>query len=101
MNIRLDEFKSETFISIEMKISTINSNKYPFYYYQPSADIVKFPLLKSSEKINIHNNSPNIYLSWTYKATINFKFKNGGMPSLLTSTDICQQTRYGHNTNIS
>ena len=33
-----------------MKLSTLNSNKYPSSYDQTSADIIKWPLLKSPEK---------------------------------------------------
>ena len=41
LNMRLDELKSEIFSSIDMKLSTINSNK---------ADIIKWQPLKSPEK---------------------------------------------------
>ena len=33
-----------------MELVTINSNKYPSSYDQPSDDIIKWPLLKSPEK---------------------------------------------------
>ena len=42
--MRLNEFKSETVSS------TLNSNKSPSCYNQPSSDIIKWPLFKSSEK---------------------------------------------------
>ena len=44
------EFRSKVSSSIEMKLLTLNSNKYPSSYGQPSADIIKWPLLKSPEK---------------------------------------------------
>ena len=101
MNMRLDEFKSETFSSIDMNLSTINSNKYPYSYDQPSANLIKWSLLKSPGKTPMHHNSPNIYISWPSKAVPLFRFKNGGMTSLLTSANIYQQKRAGHHTNTS
>ena len=45
----LDKFQSKATISIDMKASDINSNRYPSSYDQPSADIIKCPLLKSPD----------------------------------------------------
>ena len=50
MNMKLDEFKSETFISIDTKLLTQNSNKYLSFSDQPSSDLIKCPLPKSPEK---------------------------------------------------
>ena len=47
--MRLNEFKFETVISIDMKLSSLSSNKPSSYYDQHSADIIKFPILKSAE----------------------------------------------------
>ena len=62
MNMRLNKFKSETVSSIDMKITTLNSNKLSSSYHQHSDDTIKCPLLKSPENIYMHQNSPNIYL---------------------------------------
>ena len=48
--MRLNEFKNETVISIDMKLSTLNSNKLAYSYDQPSADLIKWTLLKSPGK---------------------------------------------------
>ena len=49
MNTRLDEFKLETVIYIDMKLSAISSNRLSSYYDQHLADLIKWPLLKSPE----------------------------------------------------
>ena len=41
MNMRLNEFKSETVSYIYMKLLTINSNKPSSYYDHPSAYFIK------------------------------------------------------------
>ena len=48
--MRLDEFKSETVISIDMKLSNLNSNKPLSYYDKASVDLIKCPFLESPEK---------------------------------------------------
>ena len=50
---------------------------------------------------HIHHNLPNTYLTWPYKATHFFRFKNGGIPLFLTSPNPFQQKRSGRHTNIS
>ena len=50
MKIKMYEYKSETSSYIDMKLLTLNSNKYPSYYDQPSSNIIKLSLLKSPEK---------------------------------------------------
>ena len=50
MNMRINELKYETVSSIDMKIPDLSSNKPYSSYDQPSADIIKFPLLKAPEK---------------------------------------------------
>ena len=50
MNMRPTEFKSGTVSSIDIKLSVLNKNKSPSSYDQPSADLIKCPLLKSLEK---------------------------------------------------
>ena len=50
MKMKIDEYRSETSISVDMKLLTLNSNKHPSYYDQPSADLIKWPLIKSPEK---------------------------------------------------
>ena len=62
INMRIDEFKSETVISFDMKISALTSNKHSYSYDQPSSDLIKWTLLKSPENVHMHHNSPNIYL---------------------------------------
>ena len=60
MNMILDESKSETVSSIGIKLSTINLNKYHLFYDKPSADIIKWSLLRSPETfpcITIHQTS--------------------------------------------
>ena len=51
--MKIDEFKSDhmkTIGSIDAKISAITSNKPSSYSEQQSADITKWPLLKSPDK---------------------------------------------------
>ena len=48
--MRLNELKSETVISIDMKLSAISPNKTYSYYDQPSDNLIKWPLLNSPEK---------------------------------------------------
>ena len=45
-----DEYKSETSIYIDIKLLTLNSNKYRSSYDQPSVDLIRWTLLKSTEK---------------------------------------------------
>ena len=47
MHMVTDEFKSETVIFIDIKLTALSSNKQSFSYDQPSDDIVKWRLLKS------------------------------------------------------
>ena len=49
LKMKLDEYKSETYISIDIKMLTLNSNKYPSSYYQPSDDLIKWLIIKSPE----------------------------------------------------
>ena len=49
MNMRLNELKSKTFSSIDMKVLTLNSDKSPSSDDQHSSDLNKWPLLKSPE----------------------------------------------------
>ena len=48
IDINIDDLKAEAYISINKKLSPINPKKYPSSYNQPSADINKWPLLKST-----------------------------------------------------
>ena len=50
MNMRLNEFKPETVSSIHINRSSLSSNIFSSSYDQPSADLIKLTLLKSSEK---------------------------------------------------
>ena len=50
MDMRLYEFKYETVISIDMKLSTLYSNKPSLSHDQTSDDIIKWPPPKSPEK---------------------------------------------------
>ena len=43
--------------------------------------------------ICMDHNSPIIYHPWPYKAKPFFKFKNGGMPFVLPSTNICKKNK--------
>ena len=45
-----DEFKAEASSSIDMKYYALNTYKSPSSYDQPSADLIKWPLLRSPEK---------------------------------------------------
>ena len=49
MKIKMDEYKSETSSYIDMKLLTLNSNKSPTYYDQPSSDLIKLSLTRSPE----------------------------------------------------
>ena len=44
--MRLNELKSETVSSVDMKLSDYSSNKPSSYYDQPLADLIKLTLLK-------------------------------------------------------
>ena len=48
IDTHIDELKAESYISINSTFSTINSNNSPSYYNEASADINKWPLLKST-----------------------------------------------------
>ena len=62
MNTRLDEFKLETVIYIDMKLSAISSNRLSSYYDQHLADLIKWPLLKSPEDFTcITTNKTSIF----------------------------------------
>ena len=61
--MKMDEFKSESLSSIDMKLLTLNSSKYPSSYDQPSANFIKFPLLKSPKKYS-HASQFNKHLSF-------------------------------------
>ena len=50
MHMRLDELKSETCSSIDIKISALSLNKPSSSCDQPSADFIKWPLFKSQFK---------------------------------------------------
>ena len=57
MNTILDELKTEIkydnttiFKSLDMKISALTSNKPSYFYDQPFANFIQWPLLKSPEK---------------------------------------------------
>ena len=43
----IDKFKSKSSRFINNTVSPLSSNNYPYSYNQPSADIIKLPLLKS------------------------------------------------------
>ena len=47
IDTNIDDLKAEASSSINKILSPFNSNNYPHYYNQPSADINKLPLLKS------------------------------------------------------
>ena len=54
--------KSEASIYINKTFSTLNSNKYPYSYNQPSSDTNKWPLLKSPD-VHSHDSQFTKYLS--------------------------------------
>ena len=47
MKMKLDEFKSETSSSVDMKLLTLSSDKYTSSYEKPSSDLIKWSLFKS------------------------------------------------------
>ena len=49
IDTEIDKFKAEASSSINKTFSSLNSNKYPSSYNQPSADIIKWSLLKSPD----------------------------------------------------
>ena len=101
MNMRLDELKSETVISIGMEISDLSSNKPYFSYNQPLTDIIKCPLLKSLEKYS-HASQFTKNLSYTtLEGGTLLQIQKYGIPYFLPYYNIYQQTRAGQNTNIS
>ena len=50
LKMEMDRDKSETPLSIDIKLLTLNSNKFTSYYNQPSSDLIKWPLLKTPKK---------------------------------------------------
>ena len=46
IDTNIDDLKAEASISTNKTLYTINPNKFPSSYNQPSADINKWPLLK-------------------------------------------------------
>ena len=62
MNMRFNEFKSETVISIDMKLFALSSNKPSYSHEQPSSCLVKLPLLSRLKTFPMHHNSLNIYI---------------------------------------
>ena len=46
--MQFDKFKTKASSSIYTKMFNLNSKKYTSSYNQPSADIIKWPLLKSA-----------------------------------------------------
>ena len=101
MNTRLDELKCETFISIDIKLSTINQNKSPFSHEKPSSDLIKWPLFKSPEKYPHASQFTKHIYCVTLEGDALLQIKNDGMPLFLPSANIYQQIRAGHQTNIS
>ena len=93
--MRLNELKSETFISIDIKLSTLNSNKPSSYYDQPSADLIKCLLLKLPEKYSHTSQFTKHLSSVTLEDNILPRIQNGGMRSFLISDTIYQQKRTG------
>ena len=67
MNMRLNEFKSETFSSFEMKLPALTSNKPYSKYDQRSDDLIKCTLLKSPEKYPHASQSTKRLSSMTLK----------------------------------
>ena len=62
INMRLNEFKSETVSAIDMKLSILNSNKFTSSYNQPSADLIKWTLLKLPGKYShVSQFTTNLY----------------------------------------
>ena len=41
IKMKFDEYKAEIYSSINMKLLTLRTNKYPSSYYQPSSDLIK------------------------------------------------------------
>ena len=62
MNMRLYGFKYETVFSLDIKLSVITSNKPSSCHDQPSADIIKWQLLKLPGKYS-HASQFTIHLS--------------------------------------
>ena len=77
--------------TIEMKISSNKSSQH-YSYDQKHTDQLKWLILKTTENIHMHHNSPKINHQWTQKATIYFNFRNGGMPSDGIFSNIYLQT---------
>ena len=82
--------------------------------YQFSIQINIFPLINNLQLISLngpisshhknipmHHNLPNIYPSLTYKAKLLSTFKNDRMILFMPYANLYQQTRTGHNKNIS
>ena len=97
----LYEFKCETFSSIEMKLSTLNSNKSPSFYDQPSADIIKGPLLESPEKYFYISELTKHLSSKNLLGNTLLQIQKWWNVVFLTSANIYQQTRAGQYTDLS
>ena len=89
--MKRDELKYETLISIDIKLLTLSSNKYPSYYDQHSADLIKWPILKSPDKY-CHASQFTKHLSFiTLEGDTLLQIKNYGVTLFLTSANIYQQ----------
>ena len=97
--MKLDKFKPRAYSSIDMKAFSLNSKKSTSSYDQPSADIIKWPLLKSPY-FHSHASQFTKHISFMTLEGL-LQIKNGGMPLFLTSSNPCQQTISGHHTNHS
>ena len=70
-----------------MKSFALNSYIYPSYYYRPSADIIKWPILKSPY-FHSHASQFTKHLSFvTIEGDTHIQLQNGGMPFI---SSLCQ-----------
>ena len=104
IEMKIDQIKADhikTINQLDMKISSIASNKPSSYYEQPSTDLTKYPLIKSPVNLHMHHYSPKIYPPWILKVTLFFIFKNGGVPFIMYYSNPYQQKMAVRPKNLS
>ena len=101
IDTNIDDIKAESSSSINQTFSPIDPHYSHYSSNQPSADINKWPLLKSpdfhSHDSHFTKNLPPMNL----KGDTLLQLKNGGITFVLPYTNLCQQIISGHHTRNS
>ena len=109
MDMRLYELKCDTVISLDMKLSSLTSNKPSCSYDQPSSDLIKWSLPKSPGKHSHASQSTKHISSMTLEVDTLLQIKKWWDAVLstlcknLSTNNICPAYTYikAENQNIS